>query len=224
MLTKKEVLILEDNYAVSIILQRALEKHCNVTTAKSINKAKKILKERRIDLLCLDLILPDGNGIDFCAVIKNELPHLKVIVLTKKTNIDTRLSCFDIGADDYLPKPFFPQELVARVNKLLRANEKRPVYISYKGLELNIKGGILTYKGSVILLSANELLLLSRLIPSNEEESDKSSIRYLSTGSVQGINPKALAVCMNRLRAKLKRNIGMQVIKTRYAKGYYIGI
>jgi DNA-binding response OmpR family regulator len=220
MQTMKDILILEDDRKISALLTDSLKNSFTVHRAYRIYEARQILKRIHIDILCLDLILPDGNGIDFCREVKIDFPETKVIVLTKKINLDTRLDSFKIGAEDYLPKPFFPQELVARINRLF---EKAEV-LGYKGLKINAETNSITYDNSMVILSRNEYLIMEYLIRSKGIKSLESICKYVSTKKNKETSNDSLIVGMTRLRKKFERNLGMKIVKTRYGKGYYIGL
>lgn len=116
------VLAIDDSEEILLAVEHALGFQYNLTKAQSIHDAKKALQQKRFDLIILDLGLPDGDGLTLCAALKNDPETKKVplIMLTGKQQIEDKVMGFSAGADDYMVKPFHPQELRFRVEARLR--------------------------------------------------------------------------------------------------------
>lgn len=223
MLTTKDILILEDDHKISNLLLNHLKTKFRIYQCYRIQQAKIILRDRYIDLICLDLILPDGDGIEFLDYLCENFPDIKVIVLTRKSEIQDRIKCFKAGTDDYLPKPFFPEELEMRIAKLLKVTDEKASIITYKTFKLETNTRVLMYKGSKIILSNTEYFIMDYLMTNPGIKTVRSISLFLTSKRGEKTSTKAVVVAIVRLRRKLERNIGMRVIKTRYSKGYEIG-
>lgn len=120
----KNILLLEDNESIIMGLKYSLEQEgFDVETAKSVSDAKNKINEKEYSIYLLDITLPDGNGFEICKLIKEKYDK-PVIFLTARDEETNVVYGLDMGADDYVTKPFNPQELIARVNSLLRRYTK----------------------------------------------------------------------------------------------------
>lgn len=227
---KKNVLILEDDSSLSKIICKSFTETSlfNTFQAFSISDSKRIVKKICIDLISLDLALPDGNGLEFLVDLLDSKIQVvpKVIVLSKKTDIKYRTGSFELGADDYMPKPFNPQELVCRAKKLLGLNgfrkpEESLVYNDW--IKINKRRKELWVDDSFVRLSRNEYILLEILMNSYGYISKEELKMKFERKTGSSLKENALRTAINRLRAKLYRTFHMRLIKTRYGMGYYIG-
>lgn len=120
---KEPVLLVEDAPDMQLIVRATLGNECDLICAASLEEARKIVREKDFSLILLDVVLPDGSGFDFCLALRTE-PNFKntpIFFLTGEDGISQRVMGFDLGADDYIVKPFEPFEFKARVfNKLKR--------------------------------------------------------------------------------------------------------
>jgi two-component system, OmpR family, phosphate regulon response regulator PhoB len=118
----EKVLLVEDASDMQLMVQSTLGASCEVLCAKSLKEAEELLTKERFDLMVLDVVLPDGNGFEFCKTIKarSELENLAIIFLTGENQVNDRVLGFDLGADDYVVKPFEPNEFRARVLSKLK--------------------------------------------------------------------------------------------------------
>ncbi len=120
----KKVLIVEDEPSIATLLQYNLEQAgYAVTVAHDGKTALEITKMERPDLLVLDLMLPGMDGMDVCKTLRQEKIHTPILMLTAKTDEFDKILGLELGADDYLTKPFSPREVVARVKAILRRSE-----------------------------------------------------------------------------------------------------
>lgn len=117
----KTILSVEDNREIQILVKAALEQH-SVYGVETVQAAREFLSRQSVDLLILDIELPDGNGLDFLAEIEGTATP--TFILTANTEISKKLIAFSLGADDFLTKPFDPLELRARVNAKLKKSTK----------------------------------------------------------------------------------------------------
>ena len=151
---KTEILIVEDEREIVENLRILLtEEGFSVCAAANRKTAVEILEERGADLILLDLMLPDGSGYSFCSVIKKER-DIPVIMLTAMDDEASVVTGFDLGADDYVTKPFRPMELVSRIRNVLRRSEKRQMRYMAGNLSLDVQRAYVEKNGKEIYLSS----------------------------------------------------------------------
>lgn len=135
------ILLLEDDKSLNRGISFKLKKEgYNVCTAFNIKEAKDVFENNKVDLIISDVGLPDGSGFDFCEEIR-KISNVHIIMLTALDQEIDIVAGYDIGADDYITKPFNPEELIARVNAIIRRCSKNNVLSEKAGL---IKAGNLT--------------------------------------------------------------------------------
>jgi two-component system alkaline phosphatase synthesis response regulator PhoP len=171
LLAPKNVLIVEDEADIAQLVKLYLEKegfHTNI--AKSGVEALKLIKSERPDLLILDLMLPEIDGIEICKKIRNapDTALLPILMLTAKAEESDIIIGLELGADDYVTKPFSPKALVAKVKALFRRLErtddpKKPSF-SFGPLLMDLSRHEVTVKGKEVSLTAKEFGLLEYLL------------------------------------------------------------
>ena len=135
------ILIIEDEPDIRKTIDYNLSKESfKVLQAASIQEGEQILASDKIDLVILDLMLPDGSGLTLCRDIKSEsqTKHIPVILLTAKTEEVDRVVGFELGADDYVTKPFSVRELILRVKAILKRSPAKPVSYTHLTLPTNV--------------------------------------------------------------------------------------
>ncbi|MFN3504806.1 MAG: response regulator transcription factor [Caldimicrobium sp.] len=165
----KKILIVDDDPDILKIVSAFLElEHFIVLKANAIAKAKEVFYQEKPDLIILDIMLPDENGLEWLKELKKIAPTLPVLLLTAKSSISDKIMGFELGADDYLPKPFEPLELVARVKALLRKKEifeKRELNLIKVGdLKIDLEGKRIFKKDTEITLTPKEWSILTLLL------------------------------------------------------------
>lgn len=116
----KKVLLIEDSPEVFQMVQAVTSSIADVSWAKDLSEATKLLSEKKFHLILLDLNLPDGNGINLCAKIQANDPHTQIFILSAEQDLSQKVLGFSAGADDYITKPFQPLELKARIEAKFR--------------------------------------------------------------------------------------------------------
>src|SRR5437899_3835012 len=163
------VLVVEDDRDIADLVGRYLVKAGFVTDRVSSGREALIrLAERPPDLLVLDLMLPHVDGLEICRSVRaNErTASIPIIMLTARAEESERIVGLEIGADDYIAKPFSPNELVARVRALLRRTHRQPsagARIGYGGIEVDTEQHTVSSDGEQVTLTAKEFLLLEYL-------------------------------------------------------------
>lgn len=143
------ILVIEDSLTTQALIQSCLDDLSEVVCVSSLNEAERQLRQGPFDLLLLDVVLPDGDGFEFCERLRDraEYAHLPLIFLTGKTQLDDRVRGLRLGGDDYIGKPFEPDELRARVEARLRrrSGDSLP---SLKGFRVDLDGQAVYFQDS----------------------------------------------------------------------------
>jgi DNA-binding response OmpR family regulator len=165
------ILIVEDDRDIAELLQRYLTRAGHVTEALGNGReALDVVRTRVPDLVILDLMLPGVDGLEVCRAVRRtpETRALPIIMLTARTEEADRIAGLELGADDYVTKPFSPSELVARVGALLRRAqrwaESGHAALAYGPIELDRERHLVTDRGQPVRLTAKEFLLLEYLL------------------------------------------------------------
>lgn len=155
----ERILLVEDDAALVRTLSQFLrEERFAVTTVTGQKAAVSIMDEDTFDLALVDVSLADGNGFSVCTAAKAH--GIRVIFLTASSDEFSVVSGLDMGADDYISKPFRPRELVSRIRSVLRRTGKRQNVITVKDLRVDVDKGTVTKNGADVFLSALEYRLL----------------------------------------------------------------
>jgi DNA-binding response OmpR family regulator len=164
------ILVVEDDPDIGELVVRFLAKAgFSVELLASGREALMALAERPPDLLVLDLMLPNVDGLEICRVVRSseKTSATPIIMLTARAEESERIVGLEIGADDYIAKPFSPNELVARVRALLRRAHRQPsagASVRYGSIAVDGEGHTVTSSGASIALTAKEFLLLEYLL------------------------------------------------------------
>jgi DNA-binding response OmpR family regulator len=163
------ILLVEDDRDIAELVERYLQKAGFSTEVLSSGRdALKALAERPPDLLILDLMLPQVDGLEICRVARgnSRTAAIPIIMLTARVDESERIVGLEIGADDYIAKPFSPNELVARVRALLRRTQRQPAArdIAYGPIHVDSERHVVSSAGTAVALTAKEFLLLEYLL------------------------------------------------------------
>jgi DNA-binding response OmpR family regulator len=195
-----------------------------VTHASTRAEAFDVLSENKFDLALIDISLPDGNGFTVCTEIK-ETQDIPVIFLTASGDETSVVTGLNLGADDYIIKPFRPRELIARIRTALRKNGRAPSVFEVSGLHIDTTSGVVKKDESEIFLSALEYRLL--LVFINNPTSILTRSRLLDElwdAAGKYITDNTLTVYIKRLREKIENDpVNPQIILTVRGTGYRLG-
>jgi DNA-binding response OmpR family regulator len=163
------VLIVEDDRDIAELVERYLQKAGFSTEVLASGRdALKAMADRPPDLLILDLMLPHVDGLEICRAARNDArtAAIPIIMLTARAEESERIVGLEIGADDYIAKPFSPNELVARVRALLRRTHRQPEArdIAYGPIHVDTARHVVSSSGTAVALTAKEFLLLEYLL------------------------------------------------------------
>lgn len=203
------ILAIDDDQDILRVLKANLELHnFKVITADSWAEGQKALSGIAFDLLILDIILPDGNGIDICRTIRAQYPSLPIIMLTAKDKISDKVMGLESGADDYVVKPFETLELIARIKACLRRS--KPVVedkIAVKELTIDLKKRAVYVRGTEIILTPKEYELLCLLVINKGAVVSRNEIkRHLWKESRLYSWSRVIDVHIQHLRQKIETN------------------
>ena len=221
-----DIFLLEDDEAIGIGLTYSLENEgYNVTLAKSVKEAEKIIDEKEFSLYILDLTLPDGCGYDVCKRIKAK-GDLPVIFLTAYDDEVNVIMGFELGADDYISKPFRVKELMLRIKSVMRrySNETSDGIIKINNLKINTNEAKVYKNNEEIILTAMEYRLLLILLSNRGKVLSRTALLE-NIWDVAGdfVEDNTLTVYIKRLRDKIEEDPAKpEFIKTVRGLGYVI--
>lgn len=218
----KNILLIEDNESILKGLVYSLEQErFKVTTAMTIKDSKNLLESNNIyNLIILDVSLPDGSGFDLCKYIKSNY-NIPIIFLTAKDEEQDVVQGFDLGADDYIIKPFRTRELISRANNILRRyNNIQTNIITSKNIKIDLDAQRVYKNDDEIVLTALEYKILALLFTNiNQTVSREKILDKIWDIAGNYVNDNTLTVYIKRIRAKLSPN---DIIKTIKGIGYRI--
>lgn len=219
------ILIVEDDREITENLLFLLRKEgVSAESAATREEALDRATRKRFDLILMDVMLPDGNGYSLCTTIKRET-DIPIIFLTAMGDEGSIVTGFDLGADDYIAKPFKPLELISRVKYALRRSGKSRSLFLIDGLEVDTVKGIVRRNGKEIMLSALEYRLL--LVFLNRQGEVLSRMKLLEEiWDIAGdyVNDNTLTVYIKRLREKIEEDpANPRIITTVRGRGYRVG-
>lgn len=220
---KMKILIVEDQPRLGQFLKQGLTE-CRYTAVLTTNCAEAIdaLAATAFDAVVLDLGLPDGDGLDLLRKWRKSGFNEPVLILSARDSVEDRVKGLDIGADDYLPKPFSLEELLARIRSLVRrqATVKHTV-LNHAGIELDLLGHTVQLEGKPIELTSREYALLEIFMQNQGRILPRSLIAEKIWASNYDVDANLLDVYMSRLRAKLE-SPGKTLFKTVRGVGYQL--
>lgn len=224
------ILIVDDDAQIRQLVGKFLRDHgYRVTTARDGREMRQLLDSAAIDLVILDIMLPGGNGLDLCREIRSR-SALPVIMLTARGSETDRIVGLEIGADDYLAKPFNPRELLARINAVLRrARSSRDTSggltgsnLEFDGWRLDTRRRELTDPGGVVVdLSTGEYDLLLTFLEAPQRVLSRDQLMDSAKHRVATGFDRAIDIQVSRLRRKIDTSEeGQAKIKTIRGIGY----
>lgn len=157
---KGKVFILEDDLSICGLIKVALEMNgLNFKAFSTLKSFTAALSDEQPDVALLDIMLPDGSGLDALKFIKDKYPEVSCIMLSALSKEEDKVNGLNMGADDYIAKPFSVLELTARVNARLRGRQKQTV-LSFDGISLDTESFTCTVDGQAVALNRKEFELL----------------------------------------------------------------
>ena len=202
-----KILLVEDDDQIASYLGELLRAEgFDTQIAGSKKEAGECLLAQDFDLVLLDVSLPDGNGFSICAEIKKEY-EIPVIFLTASGDEYSVVAGLDMGADDYIAKPFRPRELISRIRSVLRRCKKEQRILSCGDLRVNVSSATVTKGEKELFLSALEYRLLLLLLQNKGQILTRNQLlEEIWDASGEYVNDNTLSVYMKRLREKIEEN------------------
>lgn len=202
-----KILLVEDDGQIASYLGELLRAEgFDTQIAGSKKEASECLLIQAFDLVLLDVSLPDGNGFSICAEIKREY-EIPVIFLTASGDEYSVVAGLDMGADDYIAKPFRPRELISRIRSVLRRCKKEQRILSCGDLKVNVSSATVTKGEKELFLSALEYRLLLILLQNKGQILTRNQLlEEIWDASGEYVNDNTLSVYMKRLREKIEEN------------------
>jgi len=224
---KPTILIIDDDEKLNQLLDEFLSDFGYETiSATHPEEGLKLLKKKMPDLVILDIMLPDMDGFEVCKVIR-QTHTVPIIMLTARGEVTDKVVGLELGADDYLAKPFEPRELVARIHSVLRRAQKiedgRPQKIGR--LEIDFPKRIVRLDGQILDLTTNEFVAFALLVRNSGKVLNRDQILQELRGMDCDAFNRSVDITISRLRQKLKDDPRAPAfIKTIWGGGYvFIG-
>ena len=229
MTTSPHILLIDDDREIRDLLARFLDRHgMRVTAGKDGREARRLWPAGHYSMVILDLMLPGEGGLDIAKWLRG-ISDVPILMLTAMADETDRIIGLELGADDYLPKPFNPRELLARVRAVLRRTSERGAKAaeaargySFSGWRLEPgRRRLLDPNGTEVPLTGGEYDLLAALVDRANQVLTRDMLLDLLRGRQAGPFDRAIDVAISRLRRKLERDgEESQLIKTVRGGGY----
>lgn len=228
MMDLKNILIVEDEEKVATFIKKGLQTQNFIAEiAETGKEALQLLETKPFDLVILDIGLPDISGLEICKKIRETNTKIPILMLTALGSVSDKLSGFEVGADDYLVKPFDFMELLVRVKALLKRTLERPSaevesMIQVADLQLDLKEKVARRNNTVISLTAKEFNLLEYLMRNKGRVVSKIDIAEKVWDINFDTGTNFIEVYVNYLRKKIDKESSNKLIHTIVGMGYML--
>lgn len=220
---KEKILVIEDSKKISELIEIYIGTHYHVIVAETGEEGLDRIKGEDIDLVLLDIVLPEMNGLEVLTEIRKDYDTPVIIVSSKDMDMDIILG-LKMGADDYLTKPFNPLELDARVEAQLRRKKIRDKgskkYLKVRELKLDLRNPVLHYKEDKTELMPTEYKILKMLMESPGQVFTKKQIYEIVWEEDYAYDDNTIMVHISKLREKIEKMSSKKYIKTIRGLGY----
>jgi two-component system, OmpR family, phosphate regulon response regulator OmpR len=227
----RNILVVDDDDRLRVLLQRYLsDQGFEVTTAADSKAMGALKRQMEFDLIVLDVMMPGEDGMNICRRLRHVGDRTPVILLTAKAEDSSRIMGLDLGADDYVAKPFNPRELLARINAVLRrshvqehpgAPSRTPDLLGFGPYELNLSNRTLLRNGETLTITTGEFAMLKVFARHPNEPLSRDQLMELARGREYEAFDRSLDVQISRLRKLLEPNPSKPVyIQTVWGMGY----
>ena len=221
------ILVIEDEKRVADLLKIGLEENgYQVMVAYDGEMGLRLFRTNAFELIISDIILPKRNGFELCQEIRKADEQIPILMLTALCTADDKLEGFDVGADDYMVKPFDFRELLARVKALLKRRAVTNVEVvkelAYADLTINFERQEVTRNGVPIKLSPKEYNLLAYLVENAERVVSRVEIAEKVWNTHFDTGTNFIDVYINYLRKKMDKNFEVKLIHTKPGVGFIL--
>ena len=211
------VLIIEDDEKLALLVREFCANYNIIVDVELLpSSGLSRLKKESYDAVILDVMLPETDGFEVCKTIRS-FSEIPIIMLTARGDVMDRVIGLELGADDYLPKPFEPRELVARLNNIVKRKPAETGELRFDGLQINQQQRTVTVNDQLIELTTMEYQLLLLLSASPGKDFSRDDILNELKGTETELFSRSVDILISRLRNKLKP---LSPIKTVYGAGY----
>jgi len=227
---KSLIWVVDDDADIRRLLDEYLSRHgFDVRGFGSAADALRWLPRIRPDLIVLDLMLRGMSGLELCKHLRDERDDVPILMLTARGEPNDRVAGFEAGADDYLPKPFLPRELIVRIEAILRRRGPNragvPVpkgdVIGFGHCKLNLATRVLTCNGEVVVITTGEFALLAAMATHPNQLLSRERLRELARGKESRSDERSIDVQISRLRKLIDGgNRKSKHIQTVWGSGY----
>ena len=228
-MSTKEILVVDDEPDIVELVSYNLKKEgFSVSSASDGEEALGKIRKGKFDLVVLDLMLPGIQGMELCRILRNnpETERLPVIMLTAKGEATDKVIGLEVGADDYLAKPFSPRELIARIKAVLRRSAGKPAgekIVRIRDLVINRETYTVLKNNSPLTLSSTEFRLLLYLVERKGRVFSRDQLLDAVWKNESYVEPRTVDVHIRRLRTQIEDDPANPVyIKTRRGIGYFV--
>ena len=220
------ILVIEDEERVATLIKKGLEEMgFAVTIAAEGAVGRQLATGGLFDLVITDVLLPDTSGVDVCRAIREQLPHLPIIMLTALGTTDDKVGGFDAGANDYLVKPFDFRELYVRIRELLKrapagSGKNKKTVLKAADLEMNLETRIVRRSEKDINLTPKEFRLLEYMMNNQGRVLSRTEIAEHVWETAFDTGTNFIDVYINYLRKKIDKGHALKLIQTRPGIGF----
>ncbi|MDF2179205.1 two-component system response regulator OmpR [Aliiglaciecola sp. CAU 1673] len=225
-----KVLVVDDDMRLRSLLERYLvEQGYQVRAAANAEQMERLLERENFHLMVLDLMLPGEDGLSICRRLRQKENEIPIIMLTAKGDEVDRIIGLEMGADDYLPKPFNPRELLARIKAVMRrrtseapgAPSQEEQIVEFGRYRLNLATREMTADGSPLSLTSGEFAVLKSLVTHPRTPLSRDKLMNLARGRDYSALERSIDVQVSRLRRMLEEDpANPRYIQTVWGLGY----
>ena len=217
----QHILLVEDDESLQQLIEKLLKNNNYIVSkANNIDEAQKLVKLFIFDLIILDVMLPDSTGLEFYKNSIKDRTNTPVIFLSALSDVDDRISGLELGADDYIGKPFDSRELILKIKKNISKKQSLDVVNLGENTEFDLKKEQLLHKSLKVNLSSNEVKILKLLINNSHQYLTRD---LLNTELGLDFLSRSGDMQISRLRLKLKKECNLEdLIRSVHGKGYKI--
>ena len=217
----QHILLVEDDESLQELIEKLLKNNNYIVSkANNIDEAQKLVKLFIFDLIILDVMLPDSTGLEFYKNSIKDRINTPVIFLSALSDVDDRISGLELGADDYIGKPFDSRELILKIKKNILKKQSLDVVNLGEDTEFDLKKEQLLHKNVKVNLSSNEVKILKLLINNSHQYLTRD---LLNTELGLDFLSRSGDMQISRLRLKLKKECNLEdLIRSVHGKGYKI--
>ena len=224
-----KILIIEDEPDIRKNLEYNLSREgYSVLTAASIGEAEQLIYSNNLSLVLLDLMLPDGSGLELCKKMKSDpdVQNLPIIILTAKDDEVDKVVGFELGADDYVTKPFSVRELILRIKAVLKRGENKKDIVEidrqFGDLKIDIDSHEVCVDGELVNLTALEFKLLIQLVDRRGRVQSREQLLADVWGYSAEVTTRTVDTHIRRLRKAINTSGKQNYIRTVRSAGYSI--